>query len=270
MAFADLHLHSTASDGNLSPRDLVGMAKAKGFAVVALTDHDTTQGLDEALTAGRDLSIQVVPGIELSTETQGQEVHILGYYIDHGDAALQQVLSQLKQARAKRIKEMVSRLQQLGFTLTWEEVREAARGASSIGRPHVAQVMVEKGHAGSMAEVFANWIGPDRPAFVPRYKLSPARAVEIIHSAGGLAFLAHPGLLTGGIEWVENLLALPLDGIEVYHSEHSEAQTKEFLALARANNLHISGGSDCHGRPHEIKMGLVKMDTVLIQSWLKA
>lgn len=269
MVFADLHLHSTASDGNLSPREVVGLAKEKGIQVISLTDHDTTQGLAEAMAAGKELSVKVIPGIELSTETQGEEIHILGYYIDHGDPGLQGVLTQLKEARVGRIKEITRRLQDLGFALTWEEVREEARGASSIGRPHVAQVMVKKGYAKSIAEVFARWIGPGKPAFVTRYKLPTAQAVELLHSAGGLAFLAHPGLLTEGIEWAEKLLSLPLDGIEVYHSEHSQAQSQEFLAWARAKNLHISGGSDCHGRPHDIKMGLVKIDIALLQSWLK-
>ncbi len=267
MVFADLHLHSSASDGSLPPKEVIRMAQTKDLQLVALTDHDTTQGIGEALAAGREFSVQVIPGIELSTEAEYQEVHILGYYIDYNDSHLQEILTELKKARRKRIKEIIRLLQVQGFTLDWEEVRIEAGEVSSIGRPHVARVMVAKGYANSISQAFALWLNPGMPAFVERYKLDPAEAVDIIHSAGGLAFLAHPGLLAGGMERVNELLSAGIDGIEVFHSQHSQAQIDQSLALAQERNLHICGGSDCHGQP--LKMGQVQVDTALLKSWLK-
>lgn len=269
MAKADLHLHSTASDGCLTPREVIQMASTKEIQIVALTDHDTTEGLQEALKSGQEFSIQVIPGIELSTEEADEEIHILGYYIDYESSFLQKILDELKLARVQRTKEIIHCLQQMDFALTWDEVKGVAAGASSIGRPHVARVMVEKGYASSIEQVFAQWIGPGGPAFVKRYKLSSAKAVEIIHSAGGLAFLAHPGLLAKGIETAEKIIPLGLDGIEVFNPEHSEIQIEEFMALAKREDLYISGGSDCHGYPGDIKMGQTTVETILLHPWLK-
>jgi len=269
MAPADLHLHSTASDGLLPPRDVVRMAYENEIEIIALTDHDTTDGLEEACAAGREFSIRVIPGIELSTEMDGEEIHILGYYTNPASEKLQSVLQELREARLGRIKAIIQKLNQLGFDLTWEEVSDSAADASSIGRPHVARVMVQKRYAASVSEVFGKWIGLGCPAFVNRFKLTPKRAIEVIHSVGGIAFLAHPGLLKQGISVAKSLVPAGLDGVEVFHTDHSERDNRDFLQLAKSETLYISGGSDCHGIPGDIKIGRVTISTALIQPWLK-
>ncbi|HBI56851.1 MAG TPA: phosphatase [Firmicutes bacterium] len=268
MALADLHLHSTASDGLLSPAEIVAHAKVANLEVIALTDHDTTAGLNEALAAGEYHSLRVLPGIELSTDLAKEEIHILGYLLDYRNQELQELLGKIKGSRAERIKEMVSRLRNLGFDLTWQEVTAAAgKKASSLGRPHVARLMVEKGYASSIKEVFSRWIGSGCDAYVPRYKLHPAEAIEIIQQAGGLAFLAHPGLL-GQESLIPQLAGWGLDGIEVYHPEHRSAQAKSFLKTAETLGLYVSGGSDCHGSPDGIKLGEAAISLQAIP-WIK-
>lgn len=266
MAIADLHLHSTASDGLLTPAALVAQAKAVSLQVIALTDHDTTAGLEEALAAGEYYSLRVLPGIELSTDLANEEIHILGYLLDYSNQELQALLAKIMGSRAERIKEMVSRLRDLGFDLTWQEVTAAAGGASSLGRPHVARVMVEKGYASTIKEVFTRWIGSGCKAYVPRYKLHPAQAIEIIQQAGGLAFLAHPGLLSQE-SLIAQLAGLGLDGLEVYHPEHSWPQAKSFRKTAKALGLYVSGGSDFHGSADE-RLGRAAISLEAIP-WIK-
>lgn len=267
MPLADLHIHSTSSDGLLSPREIVEKARSLNLHVIAVTDHDTVDGVEEALAAGRELAVHVLPGIELSTESHGEEIHVLGYLIDYHSADLHRVLSELKQARVDRIRKIIQLLNNFGFIITWEEV--TAAGGTSLGRPHIARLMVEKGYASSIREVFSKWIGPGRPAYVQRYKLTPPQAIEIIHACNGLAFLAHPGLLKNGIEVIKSLIPFGLDGIEVFHSEHSEAQSRELIACANNEGKYVCGGSDCHGNPGELKMGHVTINTKLIAPWLK-
>lgn len=266
MALADLHLHSTASDGLLAPAEIVAKAKSVSLEVIALTDHDTTAGLEEALAAGEYHSLRVLPGIELSTDWANEEIHILGYLLDCRNQALQALLAEIMGSRAERIQEMVSRLRDLGFDLTWQEVTAAAGGASSLGRPHVARVMIEKGYASTIKEVFTRWIGIGGKAYVPRYKLHPAQAIKIIQRAGGLAFLAHPGLIRQK-NLLGQLAGFGLDGLEVYHPKHSPAQAKSFLKIAAAAGLYISGGSDFHGSPDErLAEAAISLDAI---PWIK-
>jgi len=268
MAKADLHIHSTASDGLFSPRKVVTEAKKMGFSVIALTDHDTTQGLAEAIATGRDYSVQVVPGIELSTVSDGEEIHILGYKFRRENRDLQAMLSKLKEARTQRVKEISLRLQQLGYDISWPDIVAESKAGHSIGRPHVARAMVRRGYADSVSAAFDAWLNPGRPAFVPRYKLTPQQAIEYIHAAGGLAFLAHPGLLCDGIATARKLIAQGIDGIEVFHSEHSQPQIEGFFSLAQGKGVYISGGSDCHGSP-QVKIGQQSVDLALANLWLK-
>ncbi|HOB34461.1 MAG: PHP domain-containing protein [Firmicutes bacterium] len=269
MTAADLHLHSSASDGEFSPRQVVQMAKAHGLDLVALTDHDTLAGVGEALVAGEEHSVTVIPGIELSTKLAGEEVHILGYYVRPGGTELDAMLANIQNARVERIQTIVKRLQELGFALSWPEVLAAAEGSSSIGRPHVAKVMVEKGYATSIKEVFSRWIGAGCPAYVPRYKLSPTQAINLIHLAGGLAFLAHPGLLHADMAVAENLVHHGLDGLEVFHSEHSPLQIRKYLAWAQAKGLYVTGGSDWHGHSGDLRLGQVRVPIDLVKPWIK-
>jgi hypothetical protein len=250
MTLADLHLHSTASDGSLSPAALVAGAKKAGLEVIALTDHDTVAGLPEAKTAGKSHSIRVLPGLELSAELR-EEVHILGYLFDCRQEGLLSLLAGIREGRQERIKRIFRRLGDLGFALDWKEVTAMARPGGSLGRPHLARLMVAKGYAASISEVFARWIGPGGPAFVPREKLHPAQAIKAIQDAGGLAFVAHPGLLQGK-DTLARVLALGADGLEIYHPKHSPEQVQFFRRTAEEKGLLLSGGSDFHGFPGEI------------------
>lgn len=266
MRLADLHLHSTASDGLLTPAEIVARARAVGLEVIALTDHDSTAGLTEALARGARHTIRVLTGIEISAELADEEIHILGYMLDYHNKDLQQLLATMQESRVERAREMIRRLQALGFDLNMQEVIAAAGKTSSLGRPHVARAMVEKGYAASLTEVFSRWLGLGQPAYVSRYKLHPAQAIEIIQRAGGLAFLAHPGLLK--IEGSISQLAKDgLDGIEVYHPEHSSGQVRSFLNTAKALGLYVSGGSDFHGSPGD----QIGQTTINIQDlpWIK-
>lgn len=267
MRLADLHLHSTASDGLLAPVEIVAKACAIGLDVIALTDHDSTDGLTEALAAGARYTIRVLTGIEISAELADDEIHILGYMLDYHNKDLQHLLAKMQESRMERAREMIRRLRALGFDLNMQEVISAAGKTSSLGRPHVARVMVEKGYAASLTEVFSRWLGFGQPAYVSRYKLHPSQAIEIIQHAGGLAFLAHPGLLK--IEGCISQLAKDgLDGIEVYHPEHSSGQARSFRNTAAVLGLYISGGSDSHGSPYHNRIG---QTTINIQDlpWIK-
>lgn len=249
MAVADLHIHSTASDGLLAPEAVVMAAKACGVLLIALTDHDTTAGLAAAQAAGGQAGVRVIAGLELSCDLDGAEVHILGYRIDRRSSELQTLLAQAKAARGERLQEMVRRLAAFGLELDWREIR-GQTAADSLGRPHIARAMLAKGYVGSVKEAFSRWLGVGCPAFVPRFKLHPAEAIEIIHTAGGLAFLAHPGLLAD-VSLAPAVAKLGLDGIEIYHPQHRRQQVQHFLTLATELKLLVSGGSDFHGGPGE-------------------
>lgn len=268
MNVADLHLHTTASDGLMSPVEIVKRAAELGIKIISVTDHDTTEGTSAAQAAGEKFGIRVIPGVELSTELNKEEIHVLGYYIDHQSPMLQDKLSRLKKARECRIKEIIYKLQEENFAITWEEILAIAGTTGSIGRPHVARVMVAKGYAKTVKEVFTHWIGPGCPAFVERFKLSPAQAISAIHDAKGLAFLAHPGLLKSGLGVAQQLIPLGLDGIEAFHTEHNSSLTQRLLEFARQKSLFVSGGSDCHGYPDNTLMGRVKVDVKLLEPWL--
>lgn len=241
----DLHTHTIASDGQLKPRELVRLAKEKGLAALAITDHDTIDGLKEALDAGRDYQVEVIPGIELSTEWENRDVHLLGYYIDFQKEELQRFLIKLQEARYRRGQEMVARLQRLGYDLTWEEVTRFV-GGKAVGRLHVAQALVDKGLVPSIEIAFTELLERGRPAYVPRYKLSPGEAIELIRIWGGVAVLAHPGLIgCDGI--IRELVERGLQGLEVYYPLHDAETTEHYFNLAQELGLLVTGGSDFHG-----------------------
>lgn len=241
----DLHVHTNASDGLLRPEEIVARAKEAGLEVVAITDHDTTAGIERALAAGRDLGVEVIPGIEISTEWQDEEVHILGYYIDYRFAGLQERLAKRREGRVRRAKKILDRLAEMGLEVSWERVAALAGGAA-VGRPHIARAMVEKGYVSSIDEAFHRFLNRGAPAYVPRTPLTPGQAVQIVREAGGAPVLAHPGLLKK--RWVLNeLLKIDLVGIEVYYPEHDPATVAWLADIARARGLIATGGSDFHG-----------------------
>lgn len=245
---ADLHLHSSASDGTLAPDELMRRAYTQGVTCAALTDHDSAQGVETAAREARRLGMTFIPGVELSCGA-AREIHILGYGVDAGCAAFSAFCDRRRREREERAARMVELLAQNGKSVSMERVRELARGV--IARPHVARALVEAGHASSVSDAFDRFLTPGRCAYVPRREVHVAEAVEIIRSAGGVAVLAHPMELKLGnaalASLVEEWRAQGLSGIEVYHPSAANNQTPFLLSLARRLGLLVTGGSDYHG-----------------------
>lgn len=242
---ADLHLHTIESDGTWTPQQLVQEALERSLAVIAITDHDTTAGIAEALAAA-PRGLEVVPGIEISSVSEGgEEVHILGLWIDPHSEALQAKLTILRDSRFERTAKILKRLAELGLSLTESDVRKYAH-KDVLSRSHVASALVEKGYVQTKQEAFQRFIGVGAPAYVDRYKISPEEAVQLILKAGGVPVLAHPGLLKD-LELIPSLVEAGLVGIEVVHSTHTPTQEEFFSNLAKSFGLLPAGGSDCHG-----------------------
>jgi hypothetical protein len=242
----DLHLHSTASDGSLSPSALVWAARAGGLHVIALTDHDTTAGIQEACRAGTG-SVHVIGGIELSCTYRCSEVHVLGYFVDPSNAALAEHERSASVRRRERMHAMIDRLAALGPRVSMDDVQVAAGpDAQTIARPHLARVLVQKGHATSVSDAFERWIGNAAPAYVSVDLIDPERAIERIQAAGGVAIWAHPdiNLLRSSID---SFVEWGLDGIECYRPRCSPSESLELEAAAKARGLFTTGGSDWHG-----------------------
>jgi predicted metal-dependent phosphoesterase TrpH len=251
MSEIDLHIHTTASDGTMSPSEVVRYAKKKGLRAIAITDHDTIDGIAEGLQEGSKLGLEVIPGVELSVDFSKGTMHLLGYYIDHTSVALLEKLAIVQQARAERNLKMIAKLRRLGIEIELSEIKEAPEDGQ-IGRPHFAYTLVQKGYAQSIQEAFDRYLRKGGPAYVEKFKFSPAEAISVIHKAGGVAVLAHPFTLNQiqlqDLEpVVVELKEKGLDGIETYYPEHSEGQTKLYRTLAQQYGLLITGGSDFHG-----------------------
>jgi predicted metal-dependent phosphoesterase TrpH len=245
MKFADLHLHTNFSDGTYSPEELVAQAARHGLAAIALTDHDTVEGCERAAVACGSRNIEFVPGAELTAEQNGNELHILGYQLDTQHPQLLSELAIFQSVRQERIREMVARLNEHDIPLTADAVFALAN-CRAPGRPHVARALVKAGLCGSLDEAFERFLKKNRPAWVPKFKMSAARAIELIHLAGGVAVMAHPGLNRTD-EVIPAMVEAGLDGIECFHTKHSTATAEHYLAIAGRFELLITGGSDCHG-----------------------
>ena len=254
MADVDLHLHTTASDGRLTPASLVALAADQALKVIAITDHDSTDGLEEAYEeAGGHDQLQLIPGIELGTDMPGAGIHVLGYYIQYKDSGVQGVLEKFRLGRVHRARGMVEKLHALGIEIEWERVQEIA-GDGSVGRPHIALAMVEKGYISHPKDAFTTYLGRLGSAYVEREKLTPREAVLLIRSWGGAAVLAHPAYIEQGLdEILEDLKSAGLVGMEVYYAQYSEETINELADLANRHNLLPCGGSDYHalGNPVE-------------------
>ncbi|MBI2868926.1 MAG: PHP domain-containing protein [Chloroflexi bacterium] len=243
----DLHLHSTASDGRLSPRTLVLKAVELGLTAIALADHDSVDGVEEALQAAAAFpGLRVIPAVEISTDTPEGEVHILGYCLDYHDAALKEALKRFRESRVKRAEAIVSKLARLGVHVDWSRVKELA-GAGSIGRPHIAQAMLEKGYIASLREAFNRYISQGGPAYVEREKMTPAEAVRLVTTARGLPVLAHPFTVNDPEAMVASLRPAGLVGLEAYYGNSTPESIERMAALARKFDLVPTGGSDYHG-----------------------
>lgn len=244
MSFADLHLHTRYSDGSWTPAELVRNAEARGFAAIAITDHDTLDGIPEAL---EHAVIEVLPGVEITCSVNAVEVHMLGYFPGESwkNPALRQVLDHARGVRVKRIGDIVARLNQLGIGMTEEEVF-ACSDCGTIGRPHVAMALQKRGVVASAEEAFARFLKRDKPAFVERYRMSVAEAIGHIKRAGGVAAMAHPGLNRIDSR-IPEMVDQGMEGLEVWHSRHSPTQIENYRRLAEQLELIPTGGSDCHG-----------------------
>lgn len=247
----DLHIHSNHSDGSYTPREIVRKAAKKGLHAISIADHDTITQIKESLEAGEKCRLDVIAGVEVSADFPDGTMHILGYFVDPDNDELFDMVSQFRAGRDERNPKIIEKLNALGADIAYEEVLREA-GGLSVGRPHIARVLVKKGFVKNMDEAFRKYLAKGAPAYVNRVRFSSAKIISVIKQAGGLAFLAHPkqlriGELSQLQTVVEQLVAEGLDGIEVYSSCHSKEETEAYQHIAHTYNLLISGGSDFHG-----------------------
>lgn len=244
----DLHSHTNYSDGFYSPKELVHKASELGIDILSITDHDSVNGIDEAIKIGRSEGIEIVPGVEISSDLRGSEVHILGYFIDIENKDLAHYLEFFREERLLRASRIVDKLNSLGIALTMDDVLKQANN-SAIGRPHIAQALVEKEFVGSYFEAFNKYIRNGGPAYERKVHLSPQSAFKIISDAGGLSFIAHPGNMPHSL--IKELIEAGADGIEVIHPSHTKELTKFYRGIVNEYFLLESGGSDFHGGKRE-------------------
>jgi len=244
-AWADLHTHTTYSDGLLSPPEVVAQAKAANLRAIAVTDHDEIRGIDAALNAAKDFDIEIVSGVELSVTHKGIDVHILGYFVDHHNSKLVAFVKDFQQERRLRLDRILAKLAAMGKPLSKESVLIKA-GTGSVGRPHIADAMVEAGFVENYYDAFSLYLADGRPAYVPKKKLAAAEAIKLLHDVGGLAAIAHPGLDVPD-EIILEMVHAGIDAIETVHPRHGDARRQHYTSIAEANGLLTTGGSDFHG-----------------------
>jgi hypothetical protein len=244
---ADLHLHTAYSDGIFTPRELLQRVKGAGLSIVSVTDHDSISAIDDAVAIGQGIDVQVIPGVELSTVFDGTEVHILGYFIDYHNKKLLESLAEFREARLRRAERIVGKLNRMNIPLSMESVLATVTG-ESVGRPHIANALVNGGHASSYHQAFSKYIGDGRPAYEKKDSFTPEETVRLIAQAGGLSFLAHPGRSVSDSTLLE-LIRAGLDGIEVVHPSHNPDLVRYYRGIVNEYCLLESGGSDFHGGP---------------------
>ncbi|MDB6041100.1 MAG: hypothetical protein JWM99_4941 [Verrucomicrobiales bacterium] len=243
--FTDLHLHTFFSDGTYSPEELASEAARFNLSAIALTDHDTVDGCERLAAACAQRGIEFIPGTELTAEIRGSELHMIGYFIDVKQPELLIKMSHFQKVRQDRIREMVERLNKMNIPLNVEAVFAIAN-CNSPGRPHIGRALVQAGVCKTLDEAFERFLKKNRPAWVPKFKMSAQEAIQLIHNSGGLAVFAHPGLNRSD-DLLSELVEAGLDGLECYHTKHSTAVSEHYVALADRYKLAITGGSDCHG-----------------------
>ncbi len=259
----DLHTHSDRSDGTLPPAEVMVLAAQRDLAGVALTDHDTFDGLEEAATAASELGLDFVPGVEFSAEYDGASLHILGYWVDPDDAAIEAELLRLTATRFRRGEMIVEKLHELDFDISIERVRELA-GGDAIARPHIAEAMVEAGIVADEKEAFDRYISDDGLAYVPKHALPPIEALRLIGGAGGVCVLAHPGMWRGSETvpdaLIEEMAGRGMVGLEVQHPDHDDEMRAKYAAIAERLGLVATAASDCHGERYGFRMGQERTD----------
>jgi predicted metal-dependent phosphoesterase TrpH len=260
MKFVDFHIHTSASDGSFSPAEVVALAAKANLSAIGITDHDTMEGVPDARLAGKQLNMEIIPGIEFSAHFKDAEIHILGYYCRSDNIPLQRTIGRLKDDRYERMRKMVYKLNKLGIRVSFAEVLAEVQG-NAIGRPHLARVLCEKGYCQTLGEAFRRYIGFNSPAFVKRKEFTPAEAIEVIRGAGGVPVLAHPGTY-GKVDFFPCLLREGLEGVEVFHPRNTMQISYKYLKLAFTYGLLITGGSDYHGgkEGQGPQLGDVKLD----------
>lgn len=245
--FADLHIHTYFSDGTSSPAEVVSEALEVGLSCIAITDHDTIDGIEPTIKIANKKNLEIISGIELSSEVDGKDIHILGYLLDIKQDALIEKLTQMQEVRIERLKKMILKLKSLGINnIEFEEVARLSR-SKSVGRPHLAKVLKDKGWVSSISEAFGKYLGETSPAYVPKYKISTYEAIKFIRSQGGVSVLAHP-MLTNRDELIPSFVEAGLQGVEVYYPNLSQTVADHYIGLAKKYNLLLTGGSDAHGK----------------------
>ena len=244
---ADFHTHTNASDGVLTPADLVRLAATRGLRILSVTDHDSTEGIPEAMAAATEHpGFTLIPGVEMSTDIPGDEIHVLGYFLDFENPDFQATLTRLRNARRDRGRLMVEKLRAMGIDVPWERVQELA-GGGSVGRPHVAQALIETGRVASFQEAFDRYIGRNGPAYVERAKLTPVEAIQSLAKAGALPVLAHPASQSNLDKLLSELKAAGMMGMEVYYQDYDAATCERLAKTAERHGLLKTGGTDFHG-----------------------
>jgi hypothetical protein len=257
---ADLHLHTTASDGKLTPQELVRQAVELKLDVIAITDHDSVGGISPALEVAKSFpQLMVIPGVEINTDVPKGEVHILGYFINYRNPEFNHALEELRNSRYERGKKMVARLAEIGVHIDWGRVLGLA-GGGSVGRPHIAQAMLERGYISSLQEAFTKYIGRNGPAYVERKKLNPIEAVKLVINAGGLPVLAHPADIEPLEPFILELKRAGMVGIEIYYNGYASKTIDQLKRLAKKHNLVACGGSDYHGLDESIGASMGSVD----------
>ena len=267
--FADLHLHTNFSDGTYSPQELLEETQKAGLSAIAVVDHDTVEGLQPTIEIAKTKNIEVIPGIELSSEYENLEIHILGYFIDYRNGQFLSKLESLKKNRRERIYKMTEKLKILGLDLNPEAVFTLA-GNGTVGRLHVARALVAEGFVKTIFEAFKKYIGDKGPAYVLGFRFSVQEAINLIKDAGGLSVLAHPYILNND-ELIPEFVKFGIRGLEIYYPEHSQSMVNFYLAMAKKHNLLVTGGSDCHGNAKtDVRIGSIKIPYELVEELKEA
>ncbi|MDP2927359.1 MAG: PHP domain-containing protein [Candidatus Omnitrophota bacterium] len=269
MKYADLHVHTSCSDGTYAPAQLVREGIRRGISALAIVDHDTTEAIGEALAEAQGEDLEIIPGIELTARHENQEIHILGYFLDYRNKELLEKLKLVQLNRIQRVYKIVENLEGLGLKLNPVTVFSIS-GKGTVGRMHIARALVKEGLVGSTAEAFRRYIGDKSPAYVLGFRLSVPEAIKLIHAAGGVAVLAHPYMLHNDA-LIAEFAGYGLEGIEVYYPEHSQAMVNFYLDLAKKLNLLVTGGTDFHGSAKpQIKLGMIKIPLELVEKLRQA